>query len=623
MGKHERFWGLHFDFHAEDKEEIGIRTNPEDIEAYIRAARPTFLQCDTKGHPGISSYPTKVGRPAAHLHGDNLKIWCETARKHGLPIYAHYSSLLDGAYAKAHPEEVCLDENGTPQKSAGQEIISLFGSYVDNLMLPQLKELASDYGMTGVWIDGDCWAVRRDCSPLAMAVLHGPLTRGEHNRRMREAYVAYLRHVTEEMRTYAPDFQVLSNWAYSSYQPERPEVDLPSLSGDFSLVNSVHSARYEGRCLAAQGKPWDLMTWGFVGRQHPIGVAAEKPGVQLCQEAAMVLSLGGGFEVYVSMNPDGSAPCSTCERLREVGDFVLARRKNFGKPTVAQVGVFYSADARYRNSDKIYTPAGATNSLIGALNCVLDAQYTADVVMEYQLDRLRRYDMILIPEWTGMREEVCQVLLQYAQEGGALVLVGADVCVEFGAKVGQRFEKLPGTGLQYLRHTDGGFASVQGRFADVVEGEDCFYALNDLRDRSVPSYRIDAYGAGKIAYIPCDLGSYYCQCRSYILSDYLKRICTELCPPVVEINRELIDLSMQRDDTGILLNLVNMHQGRHDQMFPVYREVIPVHDVEITVHKPYRKVSALTGEPVQWEPVDGGIRIHLPKLEIHTVLELS
>ena len=136
-------------------------------------------------------------------------------------------------------------------------------------------------------------------------------------------------------------------------------------------------------------------------------------------------------------------------------------------------------------------------------------------------------------------------------------------------------------------------------------------------------YRIDAYGAGKIAYIPCDLGSYYCQCRSYILSDYLKRICTELCPPVVEINRELIDLSMQQSDTGILLNLVNMHQGRHDQMFPVYREVIPVHDVEITVHKPFRKVSALTGEPVQWELVDGGVCIHLPKLEIHTVLELS
>jgi len=68
----ERFFGLHFDFHADNETEIGLRTNAEDIEAYLEAAKPDFIQCDCKGHPGNSSYPTKVGHAADNLKKDNI-----------------------------------------------------------------------------------------------------------------------------------------------------------------------------------------------------------------------------------------------------------------------------------------------------------------------------------------------------------------------------------------------------------------------------------------------------------------------------------------------------------------------------------------------------------------------
>ena len=54
MMNRERFWGLHFDFHADDKSRVGERTNSEDIERYILSARPDFILCDCKGHPGIT-----------------------------------------------------------------------------------------------------------------------------------------------------------------------------------------------------------------------------------------------------------------------------------------------------------------------------------------------------------------------------------------------------------------------------------------------------------------------------------------------------------------------------------------------------------------------------------------
>ena len=39
---------------------------------------------------------------------------------------------------------------------------SVFGPYVDQLLLPQLRELAGDYGVDGVWVDGECWATIPD-----------------------------------------------------------------------------------------------------------------------------------------------------------------------------------------------------------------------------------------------------------------------------------------------------------------------------------------------------------------------------------------------------------------------------------------------------------------------------
>ena len=60
----ESFFGAHFDFHASNETpNIGANTTPEMVQAIIDAFHPDYLQVDCKGHPGFSSYPTKVGIP--------------------------------------------------------------------------------------------------------------------------------------------------------------------------------------------------------------------------------------------------------------------------------------------------------------------------------------------------------------------------------------------------------------------------------------------------------------------------------------------------------------------------------------------------------------------------------
>ena len=61
----DAFLGLHFDFHAgPDCTEIGKRTTREMVAEVIDLVHPDYIQIDCKGHPGLSSYPTKVGNRA-------------------------------------------------------------------------------------------------------------------------------------------------------------------------------------------------------------------------------------------------------------------------------------------------------------------------------------------------------------------------------------------------------------------------------------------------------------------------------------------------------------------------------------------------------------------------------
>ena len=46
---------------------------------------------------------------------------------------------------------------------------STFGPYVDELMIPQLREVVERYDIDGVWVDGDCWGAELDWSEPAVA----------------------------------------------------------------------------------------------------------------------------------------------------------------------------------------------------------------------------------------------------------------------------------------------------------------------------------------------------------------------------------------------------------------------------------------------------------------------
>jgi hypothetical protein len=139
LKRSESFLGMHFDFHAgPDCQEVGQRTTRESIERLLEAVRPDYVQIDCKGHSGFSSYPTRAGTPAPGFVGDPLRIWREVTAEKGVGLYMHYSGVWDGQAVAQHPEWARVTEKG----ERDSRLTSVFGPYVDQLLIPQMKELA-------------------------------------------------------------------------------------------------------------------------------------------------------------------------------------------------------------------------------------------------------------------------------------------------------------------------------------------------------------------------------------------------------------------------------------------------------------------------------------------------
>lgn len=433
MKRADSFLGVHFDFHADDDcDRVGRRTTREMVELVIDKVKPDYIQIDCKGHRGYSSYPTKVGNPAPGFVGDPLRTWRDVTRRRGIALFMHYSGVWDYHAVAAHPEWAAINANGKPHGRA----TSVFGPYVDELMIPQLRELAGEYGVDGAWVDGDCWGTVPDYGPATVrkfcdqtGAKAAPRRAGEPhwNEWMdfhREGFRRYLRHYVDALKATHPNFQIISNWAFSDHMPEPVSANIAGLSGDFSPDDSIHSARFAGRCLEDQGVPWDLMSWSFSRRTRE-----QKPAAQLMQEAAVVLALGGGYQAYFKQDRDGAIRNpAEMDVMAEVARFCRRRQAYCHRSVAApQIALLYSTAGHYRGSPRLFHWAGSPGVTVlrKALTELLRNHYGVQILSEHHLKgRMSEWPVIVVPGWDYLDPVFRNDLADYARTGGRVLLIG-------------------------------------------------------------------------------------------------------------------------------------------------------------------------------------------------------
>lgn len=630
----DSFLGIHFDFHAgEDCKEVGKNTTPEMVEQIIDLVQPDYVQTDCKGHPGVSSYPTKVGHPVPGFVGDPLRVWRDVTARRGVGLYMHYSGVWDSHAVATHPDWAVVDADG----KRSVNITSLFSPYADQLLIPQLRELADVYGVDGVWVDGECWAALPDYGDAAAKAFREatgiqdlPRKPGDPHwyeflQFHRQSFRNYLNHNIAEVKRTNPEFQMCSNWAFSDHMPEPVCAPVDFLSGDYSPQDSVNSARVSARFLARQGKPWDLMAWSFT----TVPDRRQKTAVQLKREAAVVLALGGGFQAYFTQNRDGSVRLEEMPVMAEVAKFCRERQALcHHSEMVPQVALLFSTAAHYRRINGLFSRDHGR--LDGVLRALLEGQQSVEVETEGQLaGRLAEYPLIVVPEWEYLEPEFKQDLIAYVQNGGNLLLVAPDSAALFADELGAKLEGERGPqGDLYLAGPEGKVATVKGskQAVSLADGAVPFGKLHegaDANSKSQPAASIRSLGRGKIAATYFTFGHHYSEAAPVASKEFLNSLVRELFPePMVEVTGDSgVDVCVARKDGQLLVNLVNTSGPHRTQSY--IESIPPVGPFQVTIRLDKAPTSVTlqpAGTPLPVEFNDGRLELTVPQVAIHDII---
>jgi hypothetical protein len=635
----DAFFGLHFDLHPQATDtSLGADISEDNIRNLLERARPDYVQYDCKGHAGWAGYPTAVGWASPGIVKDSLAVWRKATRDVGVGLFIHYSGVWDSKAVAEHPDWARVDANGKRDANA----TSVFGPYVDELLTPQLIEVAAKYGLDGVWADGECWAAQLDYSPRALAAwtketcYRDAPKDGSDPRWLewktfhRRAFERYLGHWIDAVHAANPSLQLTSNWMYTSFAPKPVEVKLDFLSGDYSPGLSVDRARVEARYLASTGMPWDLMAWGF-DKGKDLGWSI-KPAEHLMQEAAVVLMQGGGFQIYHQPTRSGYIVEPIVAQEEAVAAFCRTRQAASHKSaTVPQVALLLSSESFWDKSDAVFAPWGDVFlELEGALHALLNLHYSVDILAEHQLQpRLREFPLVVVPDSYKLSADFRNALTDYVAGGGSLLLLGEKCARLLEPTLGATLVGTPEkTGAELA--SAGGVTNADGVWQKAAltsaRAAGHRFPTRDTRKGGEVAATVNAFGKGKVGAVYGPVASIYFRSHHPWLREFIGGLAAELFPePMITVDGPpTLDVSLRKTPDGRLsVHLLNTAGMPLPDRYVFTDFIPPLEDIGLAVRTAARPKSVTwvpDGGTLDWSWADGLLKVTVPELKIHGVL---
>lgn len=667
----ESFFGLHSDFHARPEEGlvIGETLREEDIREICETLKPDFVQIDCKGHPGWTSYPSSFSNAMPHFKCDPLEIWRRITKEYGIALYVHFSGVYETKYCREHPEEQVMQPDGTLSTSP-RVFVRLDGKYADTYMIPQICEVVDKYGIDGIWLDGECWGASPDYRPESLAKfeketginLEGniPAKKGdpyfdEYIDYTRTLFRKYLNHYVDVLHEKYPNLQICSNWAFSHHMPEKVCANVDFLSGDMSPSNAVNSARYAGRMLAQHGKSWDLMSWNFRFGVYNTPLIPAKNPVQIMQEAAAVIALGGAYQDNISQYKDGSSDILHLRKIRPLSEFMREREPFcFGGKQIHQAVMFASTMDRYSEMKTPFGNGGSERQLATtALFC--DAGQSFEIASEHILnDRIGEYPMVVVPELYGrIADETFELLRSYVTGGGSLMLIGTKTSSMFAEKnfgfsaepfvdipevsnwtncdIGHNVEKFSDSMPCYFSLGADEFGLTYGAYkitASEKNAESIGYLHTSFRSKGVPFVQIFSYGKGKIAVIGANIGTQYGEGMQVLHRRLIDTVSQKMYTPLarIESQKGMAEIVCLEKGGKLMLQLVNGNGGHSNPLCITEDYIPPTTDICLSVavkSVPEKILLQPENRELSFEYRDGRVYFTVDRVDIHSIVEME
>lgn len=643
LSRSESYFGIHFDLHAESSDnELGKTLTEAMIDSFLQRVQPDFIQIDSKGHSGISSYPTDVGYRAGGYVIDPLKLWRKVTKKNGVALYVHFSGIYDRKVAQEYPEWAITNADGTPD----DEILSTYSPYPENFLIPQLKELITKYDIDGAWIDGECWAIKPDYRQEALrefknqtGIKEVPRSPEDPNYGKfmafnRQLFKNYVRDYVYSIHEFDAGFELTSNWAFSSMMPEKVRINLDFLSGDVVPGNSVNRAAFEARTMASQGIHWDLMPWSFSWSTDKSVPRNTKSPIQMKQEISQIIAVGGAVMPYFRHNRDLSIEPWTIDIMEELSVFTRKRQQFCENgEIIPQIALLYPNSNYLNKVNDIYPEWNEElNSVFGALVSLLDGHNAVEVLMEHHLlQNTNKYPLIVIPETSFLPEELQAELINYVRQGGNLLLLGSHSPQLFKKELGiTDMHVTDKNNYKFSINKTIGAIHTNRLNVKLDEGEiiEKFYTTNDFRFPSAyPVSSLHKFGDGNIGVIYFDVGKAYMEYKTNAIRELTDKMVDTLFqfPFCRVLGKENVHVTVTRKNDSHFVHLVNI-LGDHEASHILGYKDIPVTDdliIEIlTNKKPKNMILQPMGKQIEFDFSNGTILFDVPGVEIYNIIEI-
>lgn len=616
---------------------------PDLIARLLDEAKPDFVQCDTKGHAGLSSYPTDIGNRAYEYREDPLAMWRRLTEERDIALYAHHSGLYDIKVVEQHPDWAVVNEKG----EVSTEYLSPFSPYADEFLIPQIKEMYDRYHIDGVWVDGECWGLYLDYGKYATEAYLAetgkkPAKTGEegydeYREFCREGFRRYVDKYVKALKAYAPGFEVTSNWFYSAYMPEPVSTQVDFLSGDYDCANAVNSARFHTRCLEARDMTWDLMMWG----QHALPCSwmthnrSTKELAQYCQEAAGTIAHGGAFQFFNIIYCGGGVIQEWAIPMWvEVAKFCRARQELcFGAKSIPEIAILYPEAKTPHTAQNLYSISyPELASLRGWIDLLADSGLHSSVIYEYQLgDKLFNFPLLIVTAADKLREDSIANIREYVKRGGKVIIDRKNL---------GKLETLTGVSVKAcenrLVYLDGGdaLAATETDFAliEAENAEECAkaYGINIYNDEKYTAALKTDAGEGIAISLAVDLGDVYRKNKSSAVRAFAKElIASAEFEPKVTVSGEASDYAevvLTQKGEKICVNILNTAGPHAVGSVRSYGQIPPLYDLTVKIKTEACPKTVKIGPDTygaRHEYGNGILTVHLDKLDIHTCIELG
>lgn len=417
---------IHFDFHMPDfVEAVGESADFADIVETMQKANVNGIAVFTKGHYGNATYPTELGNVHPNLSQDLVKGMTEACKEAGLLVRLYYSAAVDERVKRDRPEWMRRTADGQMQTH-----VCFNAAYADELVVPQIKEIAERYEFDEFFFDFAANANLAPCYCDACKAAYRQYGGGEiptdeddpawpdYASWWRDVGYAFERKVAETIREVQPDVRVGFNWAYSTRMPEPPRDYIGYLTMDPEASMLAYSL--EGRYLCTLGRPYEIMTQRFIEQW---GDWTIKPAQVLRQEFATVLANGGNCILGDKFYPDGTIEPAVYKRVASLYEFVARREPLLEEAyPAANIAVLHSASTFYGTGSMLFSNEDALDKVRGAHKMLVQSSQHFTVVNEQTLrDTLEAYACVILPEQEVLASETMAALYNYVQNGGTVI----------------------------------------------------------------------------------------------------------------------------------------------------------------------------------------------------------